>query len=129
MMARRKTGAFPALGMVSWMLAVPYNFLLGYVTGVVAPLAAIAAIVAGIRLFTGKLPFLTPIQEEGEGGDRQLSIRLVPPDEAAELFAEQKEQIGREFSSMKTEIQAVIEEGKSETQSAGEEESSESPEA
>ena len=127
-MAKRKTGAFPALGMVSWVLAVPYNFLFGYVTGVVAPLAAIAAMVAGIRLFTGKVPFLTPVQEEDEGGDRQLSIGLVSPDEAAELFAEQKEQIGREFSGMKAEIQAVMEEGKTEAQTAEEEEDSESSE-
>ena len=127
-MARRKTGAFPALGMVSWLLAVPYNFLFGYVTGVVAPLAAIAAMVAAIRLFTGKVPFLTPIQEDDEGDDRQLSIRLVSSDEAAELYAEQKEQIGREFSSMKTEIQAVMEEGKTEAPTAAEEEGSESSE-
>lgn len=124
-MARRRTEAFPILGIVSWMFAIPFSFLAGCVTGVVAPLAAIAAIVAGIRLFTGKVPFLTPIQAEDEGVDRQLSIRLVPPDEAAELFAEQKEQIGREFSSMKAEIQAVIEEGESEAETAPEEEGSE----
>jgi hypothetical protein len=111
------------------MFTVPYNFFAGYVTGVVAPLAAIAAMVAAIRLFTGKVPFVTPIQKDDEGGDQQLSIRLVPSDEAAELYAEQKEQIGREFSNVKVEIQAVIEEGKSETQTAAEEEGSESPEA
>ena len=125
-MAKRKTGAFPVLGMVSWTLGVPYSFLLGYVTGVVAPLAAIAAMVAGIRLFTGKVPFLTPVQDEGEEGVRQLSVELVSPDVAAELFAEQKEQIGREFGSMKAEIQAVMEEGKTEAETATEEEGSES---
>ena len=126
-MAKRRTGAYPTLGDVSWMFAVPFNFFAGYVTGVVVPLAAIAAMVAGIRLFTGKVPLLTPIGDDE--GNRQLSVKLVSSDEAAELYAEQKEQLDREFSSVKTEIQAVIEEGKSETQAAVEEEDSESPEA
>ena len=127
-MARSRKGSLPALGLVLWMLSIPSSFFAGLVTGLVAPLAAIAAMVAGIRLFTGKVPFLARAEGVDEESDRQLTIRLVPTDEAGPLYAEQKEQLGREFGGMRAEIQAVMEEGKTEAQPAAEEEGSESPE-
>ena len=58
--------------------------------------------------------------------DEETRRRII--DAAAELFAEQKEQIGREFGNMKAEIRAVMEEGKTEAQPAAEEEGSDSSE-
>jgi hypothetical protein len=106
------------MGVVLWVLAIPTSFFAGYVTGLLVPLAAIAAMVAGVRLFTGKVPFLTRAEEKDEDGHGQLTIRLVPSDEAGPLFAEQKEQLGREFSGMRAEIQALMEEGNAGAQAA-----------
>jgi hypothetical protein len=93
------------------ILAVPYNFLSGFFLGLIAPLAAIAAVVAGIRLLTGQVPFLGEIAE-GEAGGRQLSFKLVPPDQARQLFETQKAQIGGDLGRMRAELQAIIEEAK-----------------
>jgi hypothetical protein len=100
------------------MLSIPSSFFAGLVTGLVAPLAAIAAMVAGVRLFTGKVPFLARAEGVDEESDGQLTIRLVIADEAGPLYAEQKEQLGREFSGMRAEIQAIIEEDKADAQTA-----------
>ena len=117
-MARSRKGSLPALGLVLWMLSIPSSFFAGLVTGLVAPLAAIAAMVAGVRLFTGKVPFLARAEGVDEESDGQLTIRLVPSDEAGPLYAEQKEQLSTEFSGMKAEIQAVVEEGKASAEAA-----------
>jgi hypothetical protein len=117
-MARSKKGSLPALGLVLWMLSIPSSFFAGLVTGLVAPLAAIAAMVAGVRLFTGKVPFLARAEENDEDSGGQLTIRLVPVVEAGPLFAEQKEQLRGEFSAMRAEIQAVMEEAKAGAQTA-----------
>lgn len=119
-MARSRKGSLPAAGLVLWMLSVPTSFLAGFLTGVLAPLAAIAAMVAGVRFFTGKVPFLARAKEKDEDGVGQLTIRLVPSDEAGPMFAEQKEQFGREFGGMRAEIQAMMEEAKAGAQTAAE---------
>jgi hypothetical protein len=100
------------------MVSIPTSFFAGFVTGILAPVAAIAAMVAGVRLFTGKVPFLARAEEKDEDGVGQLTIRLVPSDEAGPLYAEQKEQLSTEFSGMKAEIQAVVEEGKASAEAA-----------
>lgn len=117
-MARSRKGSLPALGLVLWMLSIPSSFFAGLVTGLVAPLAAIAAMVAGVRLFTGKVPFLARAEGVDEESNGQLTIRLVPVDEAGPLFAEQKEQLGREFGGMRAEIQAIMEEDEADAQTA-----------
>ena len=117
-MARNRKDSLPALGLLLWMLSIPSSFFAGLVTGVAAPLAAIAAMVAGVRLFTGRVPFLARAEEKDEDGVGHLTIRLVPADEAGPLLDEQREQLSREFEGMKTEIQAVMEEGGAGAQTA-----------
>ena len=56
-MARNKNG-FPAFSLIFSIFAIPCNFLIGFIVGVGAPAAAIAGIVAGIKLLTGKVPFV-----------------------------------------------------------------------
>ena len=106
----RKDGPFPVFSVFYDIFAIPYNFLIGFVVGVVAPVAAIAAMVAGVRLLTGKVPFLTP--EEDDEGEERLSISLVPEDRVGELFEEQKARIGGDLQKMRVEIKAIIEESK-----------------
>jgi len=113
---------------ISDVIAIPINFLTGFILGLIVPVAAIAAMVAGIRFFTGQVPFLGDISEDEEGR-RNLSIGLVSPDQAKVLFGEQKEQIGGEISQMKAEIQAIIEEARAEAEVAALEESQEPPAA
>lgn len=111
--------------MVADILAVPYNFLSGFLVGLVAPVAAIAAVVAGIRFLTGQVPYLGEIAE-AEAGGRQLSFRLVSPDRARELFEDQKVQIGGDLGKMRAEIQAIIEEARAEAAATAQNKSEES---
>ncbi len=111
-MRKRKDKSGPLSGVIVQLLAIPYSFLAGFVTGLVLPVAAIGAVVAGIRLVTGMVPFLGEVSLDEEGG-RALSLRLVPPDQVGDLYAEHKEQIGGDLGRMKTEIQAIIEEAQS----------------
>jgi hypothetical protein len=98
---------FSGLHLAIDVLSIPYSLLSGFVVGAMVPVAAIAAIVAGLRLLTGKMPFLSPQESEEE---RYLTLSLVPPEEAQERFAEQKEQIGGEFARLRTEIQGILQE-------------------
>ena len=113
---------------ISDVIAIPLNFLSGFILGLIVPVAVIAAMVAGIRFFTGQVPFLGDISEDEEGR-RHLSFGLVSPDQAKVLFGEQKVQIGSEISQMKAEIQAIIEEARAEAEGAALEESQEPPAA
>jgi hypothetical protein len=111
-MRKRKDKGSPLSGAILGLLAIPYSFLAGFVAGLVLPVAAIGAVVAGIRLATGMVPFLGEVSEDEKGG-RALSLRLVPPDQVADLYAGHKEQIGSDLGKMKDEIQAIIEEAQS----------------
>ena len=102
----------PLSGVFVQLLAIPFKFLAGFVTGLVLPVAAIGAVVAGIRLVTGMVPFLGEVSVDEEGG-RTLSLRLVPLDQVGDLYTGHKEQIGGDLGKMKTEIQAIIEEAES----------------
>jgi hypothetical protein len=111
-MRKRKDKSSPLSGVFVQLLAIPYSFLAGFATGLVLPLAAIGAVVAGIRLATGMVPFLGGVSVD-EAGGRTLSLRLVPPDQVGDLYAGHKEQIGGDLVKMKAEIQAIIEEAQS----------------
>jgi hypothetical protein len=52
----RNDGEFPVFSILYNIFAIPTNLLIGFVVGVVAPVAAIAAMVAGVRLLTGDDP-------------------------------------------------------------------------
>ena len=111
-MRKRKERGGPMSGVFGQLLAIPFGFLAGFATGLVLPLAAIGAVVAGIRLVTGMVPFLGEVLED-EAGGRALSLRLVPPEQVGDLYAGHKEQIGGDLVKMKDEIQAIIEEAQS----------------
>jgi hypothetical protein len=75
----------PALARyVEELATVPRHFLVGWLVGVLAPVAALAGIVGGIYFFTRKLPFVSGIEEQEHG--RRLVIELVEPDEARVLL-------------------------------------------
>jgi hypothetical protein len=118
-MRKRKEQGGPMSGVIVQLLAIPFGFLAGFATGLVLPLAAIGAVVAGIRLVTGMVPFLGEVSVD-EAGGRALSLRLVPPEQVGSLYAGHKEQIGGDLVKMKDEIQAIIEEA--EARQAGAEE-------
>ena len=111
-MLKRKIISSPRSGVMMQLLAIPYGFLTGFVTGLVLPVVAIGAVVAGIRFVTGMVPFLGEVSVDEEG-ERVLLLRLVPQDEVADLYAGHKEQIGSDLVKMKTEIQAIMEEAQS----------------
>jgi hypothetical protein len=108
-MAKRSEKPVLGPGLVLDILAIPGNFISGFITGLVAPIAAIAGMVALIRLLTGKVPYLSNILE-GDEGERGLAFKLVEPEHVKGMFEEQKEQYGGEISKMQSEIRAIIEE-------------------
>jgi len=108
-MTKRNEKVVPALGIVFDMLAIPWNLLCGFFTGVAAPLAAIAGMVALIRVLTGKVPYLGHVYTDDEG-ERHLSFKLMAPEAVKGLFEEQKEEIGGDILKMQAEIKAIIEE-------------------
>lgn len=110
-MTSQKDAGVPVLKLVFDILSIPYNFLAGFVVGAVVPVAAIGAIVAGVRLITGKMPFLNLVADEAED-ERHLALALVPPERAEELFAGQRQQIGGEIARLRSEIQAIIQEAR-----------------
>jgi hypothetical protein len=101
------------------LLAIPGNLLTGFLTGLVVPMAAIAAMVMGIRLITGKFPFVGRVTQD-EGGGRQLALQLVPPEQVAELWGEHKHTFGDDLGKMRADMQAIAEEAKSAGKEAGE---------
>jgi hypothetical protein len=66
------------------LMAVPRSFVLGWLAGLLVPMAGLAGIVAGIYLFTRKVPIVAQIDEEA--GERRLIVRLVAADEARGLL-------------------------------------------
>ncbi len=115
-MHRSEESGMGVLGSVADVLAIPYNLMAGLILGFIAPIAAIAAMVAGVRLITGKMPFIS--MQKAPGQDRSLALNLIPPEDVKDRFEEQKEEIGEELSHMKQEIQAIIEEAKAEARRA-----------
>ena len=106
----KKDGAFPVFGLIYSIVAIPYNFFIGFVVGVAAPVAAIAAMVLGVRFLTGKMPFLKLSDAEDE--ERRLLLELVEQDEAQELFEAEKEKVMSDLGNFRDEMKALIEESK-----------------
>ena len=106
----KNDGAFPVFGLIYGIVAIPYNFFIGFVVGVAAPVAAIAAMVLGVRFLTGKMPFLKLSDEEDE--ERRLLLELVEEDQAQELFEVEKEKVMGDLGSFRDEMKALIEESK-----------------
>ena len=104
----KKDGGFPVFGLIYSIVAIPYNFFIGFVVGVAAPVAAIAAMVLGVRFLTGKMPFLKLSDEE----DRRLSLELVEQERAQELFEVEKEKVMSELGGFAEEMKALMEEAK-----------------
>ncbi|MGD9316470.1 MAG: hypothetical protein PVG56_06530 [Anaerolineae bacterium] len=111
--------SFPMFSLVYNILAVPYNFFIGFVVGVAAPVAAIAAMVLGVRFLTGKMPFLSLREEEEE---RRLSLELVSPEVAAELYTAEKEKIMDDLGSFRDEMKSMMEEAQAAAEEAAGEE-------
>jgi len=101
--------SFPVLSAILGIVGTLCNFVSGFVLGLAAPLAAIVAIVAGIRYLTGQVPFVGDLAEDPEGG-RRLSLQLMSTDQAKYAFDEHKEQIGGDIVRMKEEIQIILQE-------------------
>ena len=107
----------PLLSVIYNVFAVPFNFFMGFVVGLLAPVAAIAAVVAGVRLLTGKVPFLSLGQDEG-AEERHLALELVDPDRVGDLFAVERKKVEGELGGLQAEIRSIIEESRAKAQEA-----------
>ena len=112
----KKNGAFPVFSLIYNIVAIPYNFFLGFAVGVAGPVAAIAAMVLGVRFLTGKMPFLKLSDED----ERRLSLELVEQERAQELFEVEKEKVMAELGTFAEEMKALIQEAKATIQEAEE---------
>lgn len=110
----------PVFSIVYNIFAIPYNFFMGFVVGLLAPVAAIAAMVAGVRLLTGKMPFLSLSQDEADE-ERRLALELVDPDRVEDLFAVERKKVEHELGGLQAEIRGIIEESRAKAQKAEEE--------
>jgi len=113
----REERSFPVFSLFYNLFAIPYNFFFGFVVGVAAPVAAIAAMVLGVRFLTGKMPFLSLLREEED--ERHLSIELVSPEVAGDLYTAEKEKIMSELGGFRDEIKAMIEDAKATAEKSG----------
>jgi hypothetical protein len=86
---RRKASPVHFFDFVDELTAVPRNFLIGWLMGMLVPVVGLAATVAGVYLYTNKVPFVTGIDEED--GQRRLTVSLVEPDEAQERLRQGRE--------------------------------------
>ncbi len=98
-------------GALGSLLALPFDLIAGYLVGLLAPVAALAAIVGGIYLLTRKVPFLSHTSPDDEGG-QHLSLKLMPPDQAQAAFVREKERIGADLNAMSAEIKTLAEQAK-----------------
>jgi len=95
-------------GALGNLVAIPFSFITGYLVGLLAPVAGLAAIVGGIYLLTRKVPFLSHSWPDDEGG-QHLSLKLMPPDQAQAAFIQEKERISADLNTVSAEIKALAE--------------------
>jgi hypothetical protein len=85
------------------LMAVPRNFMFGWLAGILIPVACLAGVVSGIYFLTRKVPFITEVAEIE--GRRRLTLELVEPEEARALL-----QRGREAAqALRDEIRSEVE--------------------
>ena len=82
--ARKRDVVSDTFGFLDDLVAVPRSFVFGLLSGLIVPAASLAGIVAGIYLLTGKVPFVTQVDEET--GERRLIVQLVESQEARDLL-------------------------------------------
>jgi len=113
-MAKHKKGSCCTSGTLFDLIGIPCNLAAGLVVGLFLPVAALAAVVAGIRLFTGKVPFLARVGQD-ESGERELSLRLVPPEQVRGLWAEHTRTFGEPLEKLGVQIRAMAGQARSES--------------
>ncbi len=102
-----KNNPLTVWGLAFNLVALLYHFFLGVAVGLAAPIVAVAAMVAGVRLLTGKMPFFS--QRQDATGERYLVLDLIPPEEVGDRWAEQKRIIGDDLGRIKAELQTLVE--------------------
>jgi hypothetical protein len=95
------------------IFAIPYLFVVGFVVGVIAPLAAIAGMVAGVRFLTGRFPFFS-LTADDQDEERRVTLSLVAPEEIEDRLAEERAKIEGDLGPMQAEIRGLIEKTKGE---------------
>jgi hypothetical protein len=104
----REKESTPALARyVEELTAVPRHFFLGWLAGLLAPVAALAGIVAGVYFLTRKVPFVSEIEEQEDG--RRLVIKLVEPGEARVLLRRSGEAARAFGDEIRSELEKEVE--------------------
>jgi hypothetical protein len=86
---RRRVSSLGLSSFAGQVMGVPRSFAFGLLAGLLVPTAALAGVVAGVYLFTGKVPFVTEVVQGEE--ERHLIVKLVEPDEARSLLRRGRE--------------------------------------
>ena len=85
------------------LAGISQSFSRGVMVGVAVPLLALAGIVAGVYLWTRKIPFLADVEERE--GERRLILKLMEPAEAQAAFGRRR----AEWQSLRDRIRAGVE--------------------
>jgi hypothetical protein len=100
---RKRNDAWAFSGYLGDLMAVPRSFVFGLLSGVLVPVAGLAGIIAGIYLLTGRVPFITHVEEEI--GGRRLIVQLVGPEEARDLLRKSGEAAMSFGDEIRTELE------------------------
>ncbi len=100
---RKRNDASAFSGYLGDLMAVPRSFVFGLLSGVLVPVAGLAGIIGGIYLLTGRVPFITQVDEEI--GERRLIVQLVEPEEARGLLRRGGEAVMSFGDEIRTELE------------------------
>jgi hypothetical protein len=84
------------------------SFNKGVLVGMGLPLLALVSIVAGVYLWTRKIPFLADIEEQD--GERRLILKLMEPAEAQVAYRRRRAEFRTLRERIRTEAEVAIDE-------------------
>jgi hypothetical protein len=87
--------------------AIPLNFLAGLIVGLTAPLAVLAGVVGSVYLFTQKVPAISQVGADEATGERSLTLKLMPPDEARAALEAPMAELKETWARLASELSAM----------------------
>lgn len=84
------------------------SFNKGMLVGMGLPVLALAGIVAGVYLWTRRIPFLANVEERD--GERRLILELMEPADARVAYQRRRAEIQALRERIRTEVQAAVDE-------------------
>lgn len=97
----------PSPSLLGTLGAVPLNFLAGLIVGLASPLAVLAGVVGSVYLFTQKVPAISLAGADETTGERSLTLKLMPPDEARAALEAPMAELKETWARLTSELTAM----------------------